>query len=35
MRYIQKFTNYFILDYKTQEKINRIENENEDEEEFE
>lgn len=35
MRYIQKFTNYFILDYKTQEKINRIENTNEDEEEFE
>ena len=34
LKYIQKFTNYFVSDFKSQEKINASENKKEDEEEF-
>ncbi len=35
LKYIQKFTNYFIKDFQTQEKLNHIENEKEEDEEME
>ena len=35
LKYIQKFTNYFVKDFQTQEKLNNIENEKNKEEEFE
>ncbi len=35
LKYMQKFTNYFVSDFKSQEKINANENKKEDEEEFE
>lgn len=35
LKYIQKFTNYFVKDFQTQEKLNNIDNEKNKEEEFE
>lgn len=35
LKYIQKFTNYFIKDFQTQEKLNHIENEKQEDEEME
>ena len=35
LKYIQKFTNYFVKDFQTQEKLNNLDNEKNKEEEFE
>lgn len=35
LKYIQKFTNYFMKDFRTQEKLNNMENEKQEEEELE
>lgn len=35
LKYIQKFTNYFIKDFQTQEKLHNIEQEKQEDEEFE
>lgn len=35
LRYMQKYTNYFIQDFQTQEKLHKIENKKQKDEEFE
>lgn len=35
LKYIQKFTNYFVKDFQIQEKLNNLNNEKNKEEEFE